>query len=186
MPEASAAPAAALEMLDTGPIHAAVQGMPSAKDVALEVVKLAGGIVGGGGGGGGGDGGKPIDVRKFRAGNWAVQLVIGVAVVVGTAFTTYKATETRSVENQKAIRAHVEEPMHEAAAKRVDDIDRDVQQIKIEISGKNGQGGIKGDVKAIAAGVNQLKQEAKTEKQQRLERELERLRRENRRLERQR
>jgi hypothetical protein len=133
-------------------------------------------------GGSGGDG--PIDLKKFRKGNWFVQAVIGILIAGAGALAAYKATEARSIENEKAIEDHADKPMHTEAARRIDKIEDDISDTRETLSGVDGNGGIKADVAQIAKGVDQLKKEAQTEKQKRLEEKVKALERENRKLER--
>lgn len=132
-----------------------------------------------------GDGGgpPPIDLKKFRRGNWWVQLLMLIGVAASGTFAAYKATEARSVHNEKAIEAHKAQPMHPEAAKRLIRVETDIAQTKTALGGEDGKGGIKADVKQIANGIEQLKIEARTEKQKRLEEKVKALERENRRLE---
>ena len=137
-------------------------------------------LEGQGGGGGGAGGGPPphgnIDIKKFRNGNWVVQIIVGLVIAGAGAFAAYKATEERSVGNQEAIKGHEALPMHKEAGARIEKIEREVtgtmQTVQI----------IEDQVRVIAGGIDQLKAEAQTDKQKRLEEKLKALERENRRL----
>ena len=163
---------------DTGrfrePLAGALDGTPTAHAIAGALSQLMGQTA---------PGAPPIDIRKFRKGNWFAQGAIGVLIAGVTAFASYKVTEARSVSNAKAIEVHSAEPMHAETAKRMNRIEVEVEGAKRVLGGTDGKGGIKADVAAIAEGVRGLKKEAQTERQRRLEETVKAQEREIRRLE---
>jgi len=184
-------PVAPLDVPDTGPMRkylAAQQGSetPSIHDFAEVLSTLVAQKSKGSGGGGDGGGGPPIDLKKFRKGNWMVNALIGAVVAASGAFAAYKATEARSIDNQEAIQKHADLPAHPQAQEEMRVIKARIGTIKNDISGDpaTGQPGLKQDVKQIAQGVEQLKKEAQTEKQKRLEDKAEEQERKIRQLER--
>lgn len=121
------------------------------------------------GGGGGGPG--PGDViKKVRGNTWLIGLLV-LLFGSGGIVTNYYITKQQAEDNAAAIKSHGEEPMHRQAGQRVDKIESDLRDVKADV------GDIKEGQKAVAEGVQQLKREAQTEKQRRLERENAELRR---------
>jgi hypothetical protein len=128
------------------------------------------------GGGGGNGGGPPVDLHKLSKKNWLVNLLIGAVVAASGAFAAYKATEARSVENEEGVQ------QNKAAVKRVES---DVAEVKLSVDGVGDKIDTAMRVQVqLVDGIEQLKAEAQTDKQKRLEDKVKELERENRRLER--
>ena len=127
-----------------------------------------------GGGGGGDGGGPPLDVKKFRKGNWLAQIAIAVLMAITTGYGGYRVLQSTVAEhgdrigtNEQAIDANARGIAEVKIS--VDDVGEKMdQQYRVQVQ--------------LVDGIDQLTAEAQTDKQKRLEDELEQLRRENRRL----
>lgn len=154
-------------------IHALPEGSepPTAHDVAQALVDLMPK-----GGGGGGDDSGPIDLKKFSKKNWLANTIIALIVAGSGAFAAYKATEARSKDNAEAVQENEQ---------AIEEIDKELGDVKDSVDdiGEKLDEGFKVQVKLVE-GIDQLKKEAQTEKQIRLEEKVKQLERENRRLER--
>lgn len=158
---------------DTGPIRAGILAAtrdtgeagpagPTTHEIAATMVDLMKK-------GGGGDG--PIDIKRFRMSNWLVNFVIAVVVAVSGAFAAYRATEFRSKKNETEV------SKNKAAIVEV--------KSSIDLVGLKVDNTIAGQ-RELIIGIDQLKKEAQTDKQKRLEDRVRQLQRDNRRLERER
>lgn len=166
-PGVRAAVLGAADEIDLTPTR---DGRSHARELAEEFLKLAGG----------GGGGMPPDAAKrLKRHNWIFAAVIAL-FGSGGVVASYYATEARSRDNATEIERHEAEPMHSEAAKRVGAIEQGLGAVQSDI------GEIKDEQIAIGQGIEQLKKEAQTDKQRRLEEQLEDLKRENRRLSRER
>ena len=142
-----------------------------------------------GGGSGGSDGGGSDSPAKLMMSKVGRRLGVAILVALfgsGGVWVTFQMTVKRSEDNEAAIKAHREEPAHKKAEKEVEFIKVRIGEIQTEISGKDGEGGIKRDVAQIAKGVESLKKESQTREQLRTARELEEAKREIRELRRRR
>jgi preprotein translocase subunit SecG len=150
------------------PVERLIQGFE-----AVVETKLGGG--GGGGGGGGDDGcgpGATKSINKTLTRNTIMAIVTILAGVIGA----YYATEARSKDNEAAVKDN---------KKVIETHTDDIRDIKVEVKDVGSKvDDVSMEQKVILDGIEQLKEEAKTEKQKRLEEKVRELERENRRLER--
>jgi hypothetical protein len=118
----------------------------------------------------------PIDLKKLSKKNWLVNLLIGLVVAGAGSVAAYKATEVRSIENREDVdkNAAAIKGNSEAIGELTGSVDK--------LSTSVGEG--RTEQAALIKGVGELKEEAQTDKQRRLEEKLLKLERENRRLER--
>ena len=142
-----------IEFEDSSPLHAAVEGMPKAREIAIELINLSGD-----GGSGGGGHRRAGDDKKARRKHSALIGVISVLFGSGGAMGVVYATSDRSKANEIKI---------EAAAKSVDNLEPrlnktegDIRYIKAEIKGV-GEDVDKAMVQqtAIIEGIEDLKKE---------------------------
>jgi hypothetical protein len=143
-------------------------------DPIAQLAELLGAKIGDGNGGGGG--GAPFDLKKVHRRNWMVNTLIALTVAGSGTFAAYKATESRSLANEKA---------NAEQSEVIDQHTEAIRYIKVEVK-ETGQKVDRAMIqqRAIVDGIDQLKEEAQTDKQKRLEETVKRLERENRRLER--
>lgn len=134
----------------------------SSADLVSEIVRMVGG-----------DGGGNVK-KAARRSTWIIGLLVAL-FGSGGIVASYYVTEARSKTNADAIKAHSAMDMHPAAVRRVEKIEADVKATRDDVKD------IKTQQTAVIGGIEQLKKEAQTEKQKRLQEELERLRRELRR-----
>ena len=123
-------------------------------------------------------------INLGRRPNWMIKAIAAVIALGGASFAAYKITEARSVTNQEAIKDHSQLPAHPKAAEEMRLIHVRIGTVQKELSGEDGRGGIKGDIKEIAKGVKSLRQEAQTHEKTRLQEKVKALERANRLLER--
>jgi len=130
---------------------------------------------GGSGGGDEGDGGKWI--RHFKPKILAT-IIIALLGSGATVVGAVKLMDARSINNEKRLDAHEASTMHPGSEKRFIAVEQDIQSTKETVTKVY-------DTQKIAIeGIEQLKKEAQTERQKRLEEKVQELERENRRLER--
>lgn len=128
--------------------------------------------------GGGGDsppGSVPPSVysKSVKKHNWGT-VIATILGAVGVALTSYYATEARSKSNEQKV---------EKLQPRVEKLEEDTRYIKVTVKDTKSQmGEFKNQQTTIVDGIEQLKKEAQTEKQKRLEDKLEELEQENRQL----
>ena len=172
-----ATPEDLVEFEDSGPVRGALYASlagnpnaPSAHDIAKALFEY--------GGGGPPGGGVPPDqhVKTVKRHNWITALLV-LLFGSGGVFTTMKMTEAKADTNHESIeklkKTNVEdfEPRIKANEESVRLIRVDINDVKEEISGDplTGKAGIKQDVAKIADGIEALKKENQTRKQQELE-----------------
>lgn len=180
MPEAAVV---AGEFEDTGPVRKSLKMAANGDDdltaheVAAQMVKLMGQL-GGGGRGGDGSGGPPIDLKKFRKGNWLAQILIGAVVAGSSAFAAYKATEARSVDNQEKVKSN--RGKIEENRQAISEVKIGVDEVQAKVDNS-----YRVQVRLVES-VEQLTEEQKTAKERRLKERNAELEEKIRRLERQR
>ncbi len=136
------------------------------------------------GGGGGDDGDGPGDsslrlqaiTKAAKRGNWNT-VIATLFTMIAAAITGYYGIKYQARQNAKAIKDHAAMDGHPAMVERAAKIETTVKQVKTDISGPDGKGGLKAQQQKVIEGIEQLKREAQTEKQKRLEAQVDELER---------
>ena len=118
----------------------------------------------------------PVDLKKLAKKNWLVNTLIALVVAGAGALAAYKATESRSLENHENVEKNAK--AIQGNSKAIGEVTKSVDTM----IGVVDQG--RAEQKLLIQGVADLKQEAQTDKQKRLEEKVVELERKNRRLER--
>jgi hypothetical protein len=138
---------------------------PTVDEIAIAAIKHLTG------GGGNGNAGKMLS-KPIKL----ILLILGMLVGSGGIVTTIYLTETRSEDNQERV---------EENAVAIEEIDQELGEVKESVDDVGDKLDEQYKVQVLLVeGIETLKEEAQTSKQQRLEDEVKRLRRENRALER--